>query len=646
MAGAPAAKRQRSLCDQALGFDDETMPMGAWGNPVLPPWTGPVPLDVPRAKPAPLPAASSTEPPTTLPKSMKTSSVRAPPSVHDARQRKNAIDAWLDIVGTMGNAFEARKKMPALEAEHLEPFFETKKPGTLAVHASSWRLFIRYAQAEGHDPSLLDEEMGYQYLQSLVRCKAPASRGTTFLKGMNFAFGQMGFVRGYTIAQSARCRGAAAVSFSTKRERRQRDPLTMEMLRALEVEINLAATGMGLLTKAEAVVAGFLVFCVHTRSRCADAARILHEPTLDDAEDNDPISSFIEAATIGSELKTGNTDAKSKVRFPVVGLSKGLTNLPWAETWLSLREEIGFSAADDECLMLEPLAEGEFGEGRVEAGQATEWLRHLLAKLGFEASSLLNTGSHSCKATLLSVCAKAGLPRDVRRTLGGHAIPGDRSVEEYSRDVLAEPLRQLGLLLEQVRQGKFSPDSSRSGRWQRGHAKIDTTKGLECVACQKAITDGTCFECPCGQHVHDREPCTYVCTTCGLTMCALCSSVGTHVCEISASESSDESSSCDDDSDGERVSMALEDENDVVQASDTKSAALAKGIENGSDVVFPEGGFFLNRFTEVAHNLKDIHTTACGIAAVETTFDYHYEAHALEGRKLCWRPGCSKWTRG
>ena len=67
--------------------------------------------------------------------------------------------------------------------------------------------------------------------------------------------------------------------------------------------------------------------------------------------------------------------------------------------------------------MLEPLADGTFGEGRIQAGQATAWLQHILLKLGVPAAELTNVGSHSCKATVLSIAAKAGLSRDTRRTL-------------------------------------------------------------------------------------------------------------------------------------------------------------------------------------------------------------------------------------
>ena len=63
------------------------------------------------------------------------------------------------------------------------------------------------------------------------------------------------------------------------------------------------------------------------------------------------------------------------------------------------------------------------------------------------------------------MAAKAGLTRDDRRTLGGHVAPNDKTVDVYARDTLAAPLLALALLLKEVREGAFDPDSSRSGRW-------------------------------------------------------------------------------------------------------------------------------------------------------------------------------------
>ena len=77
-------------------------------------------------------------------------------------------------------------------------------------------------------------------------------------------------------------------------------------------------------------------------------------------------------------------------------------------------------------------------------------------------------GAHSCKVTVLSWASKAGMPKPARRILGSHAKVGDKTVAEYSRDELAEPLRMVELLFDWIRSGEFSPDANRSGRWSLG----------------------------------------------------------------------------------------------------------------------------------------------------------------------------------
>ena len=57
---------------------------------------------------------------------------------------------------------------------------------------------------------------------------------------------------------------------------------------------------------------GFLLFCTHARSRCTDTARVREEPTLDETEGvGAERFSFIEARTVGSRTKTGNTAKKA-----------------------------------------------------------------------------------------------------------------------------------------------------------------------------------------------------------------------------------------------------------------------------------------------------------------------------------------------
>ena len=65
---------------------------------------------------------------------------------------------------------------------------------------------------------------------------------------------------------------------------------------------------------------------------------------------------------------------------------------------------------------------------------------------------------------LLPAPTEAGLNAEMRQVLGRHST-GKHSHEIYNRhrDLLAEPIRQLELILQRIRTGSFLPDASRSG---------------------------------------------------------------------------------------------------------------------------------------------------------------------------------------
>ena len=91
-------------------------------------------------------------------------------------------------------------------------------------------------------------------------------------------------------------------------------------------------------------------------------------------------------------------------------------------------------------------------------------VRNLLISHGIEASKLVNTGSHSLKVTTLSWLAKRGADKETRRALGYHAKADERTLEAYSRDSLAGPLRSLASAIGEISTGRFKPDETRSGQ--------------------------------------------------------------------------------------------------------------------------------------------------------------------------------------
>ncbi|CAE8589823.1 unnamed protein product [Polarella glacialis] len=168
---------------------------------------------------------------------------------------------------------------------------------------------------------------------------------------------------------------------------------------------------------------------------------------------------------------------------------QGLTGYNWYDTWCAARSRAGLdelqsgylgmgeSAVVAQPLLPVPLGDGTWSARPATSSEAAVWLRELLIARGFSAAEVANLGTHSCKATVLSWAAKRGLSLETRRALGYHVGEKDVSVLTYSRDAMGGPIRELEVLLSEIRSGTFVPDAGRSGRLPVAapHAAVDAS---------------------------------------------------------------------------------------------------------------------------------------------------------------------------
>jgi hypothetical protein len=82
-------------------------------------------------------------------------------------------------------------------------------------------------------------------------------------------------------------------------------------------------------------------------------------------------------------------------------------------------------------------------------------------------SNPVDIGTHSLKATWLSILAKAGCDGDLRRLAGYHTDPSAKMALEYSRDAQAPVLMAMEAAATAMTHGLFDPDVSRAKRWPR-----------------------------------------------------------------------------------------------------------------------------------------------------------------------------------
>ena len=145
---------------------------------------------------------------------------------------------------------------------------------------------------------------------------------------------------------------------------------------------------------------------------------------------------FVEART--RVHKTGGTEEKKAMYMPFVAPILGIHKEPWALTWRSVLEKIGF---DWQGRPLGPLCRAPAGNGSFSKRSLTsqECAGILNALLGLKQKGDVKVSSHSLKTTLLAWAARYGL------------------------NVLSGPTRDLCGMLLNIRNQKFNPDSTRSG---------------------------------------------------------------------------------------------------------------------------------------------------------------------------------------
>ena len=329
--------------------------------------------------------------------------------------------------------------------------FAGRKDGTLRKRLSGLMMYRSYCLSLGFHKCIFAEKLIFNFLQTLHSERAPPTRARHVREAIHLACALLG-VPFEEIRLSKRISGIAVLNASRQRARRQRAPLTVPMVAALE------AAAMGPPQARDTVLAGTLLFALFGRVRIGDLVRSNTEPFVDDVLGDG--SGYAEGAFL--DHKTAK--AGSRESLPVVVHLRGITGAAWVSSWLSARRHQELSAAVDGTLFPAPGRDGRWTSAPATTRDAACILRTFLVQAGFSSDSVMMLGAHSLKVTTLSWMAKLGIDKEVRRFLGYHSRPGDRSVETYSRDAAAGPLRVLGDVLQRVRDGCFDPDASRSGR--------------------------------------------------------------------------------------------------------------------------------------------------------------------------------------
>ena len=109
-----------------------------------------------------------------------------------------------------------------------------------------------------------------------------------------------------------------------------------------------------------------------------------------------------------------------------------------------------------------PLMAGGWSGREMSNAKFAQWIGAILLESGLE--SVEPFSGHSAKRTLLSWTSKYGLSMHTQAILGHHSLSKERTPLVYARDAQAAPIREMGEVILQVRQGTFRPDLTRSGQ--------------------------------------------------------------------------------------------------------------------------------------------------------------------------------------
>ena len=218
-------------------------------------------------------------------------------------------------------------------------------------------------------------------------------------------------------------------------------------------------------------------------------------------------------------------------------------------------------------------------------------------------------GTHSMKRMGLTWVAKAGVPANLRRTLGYHVASDEQSMNIYARDAQAGALRAFSDVITQVREGTFDPDSTRSGRYIRKLAQAQALSEAESepAAEEVQVLEQACQGCTLvfslGHHEIVCRGCRFRgCTACSdfiQGLCELCKhaedseceAVASSVCKEESARSDGSSDSESSDSSGDSSNNESDDDADEL-AVDEIAAELSvksrasKPAANSSEIVF------------------------------------------------------------
>ena len=323
-----------------------------------------------------------------------------------AAEREAALVKWSALVANNHDAWKVVDRVKEDDDEScsfeaalcmsIKDSLASRATSTLHNRAGPLIRYAKYWRDKGMKFFPVEEKQVYAFIQDGTAYAATFPRSLTL--SLAFAHYVLGLKGVENVLPLGRVKGAVSEFYVTKRRLKQRPPLHLEDVKALEKYVCNPTVN-----QADRLATGFFLPCIYTRCRYSDCLSI-DKLELDFVE-NKFENGFIEGRA--TRCKTNSTMEKKTRFLPVVGLLTNFSGYEWQWEWMQLRKELGLDGQPGPLLPA-PVKGGGFSKAPLKAGEASDWLRQILDKAR-PSKIHVDEGTHSLKATFLACAARYGM---------------------------------------------------------------------------------------------------------------------------------------------------------------------------------------------------------------------------------------------
>ena len=284
-----------------------------------------------------------------------------------------AIRKWQGIIVQAPLEFDLGRRVsrdrPLGDAlpQGLRYVFAGKAAETLHGRANPFLRFIKWCRDAGEEAFPLCEPLVFRFCTEMEGgCSAPTFLHS-FLTTLRFAHYILGLSNALECAASPRVAGVARLMYLSKKKKRQRPPLTVEMVVALE-------------TPLDRVIAGFFVLLVFSRGRFSDGLHMQNlRSEIPASASADSLAGYVEADV--ARTKAAYTLERKTMFLPIVAPRNGLSGRDWFAGFAEARQASGVPTGPGLPLLPARTTSSGWATVPPKAGVAGSWLRRECSKV-------------------------------------------------------------------------------------------------------------------------------------------------------------------------------------------------------------------------------------------------------------------------